>query len=76
MSFVALVGGAKLPTGGIFWPSLIACEGGGVCAKFVMARTSSALALFALFKAAESGRNCLKSSRRSVAVLNRLVTWA
>jgi hypothetical protein len=66
---------AKLPTGGIFVsprPTWLAC---GVCAAPASCAALSAASAACCFAwAADSGKNCLKSSRRSCASLNRVVT--
>ena len=75
LSLLELAGTAKLPTGGILVSPLgpwAACAGW----LFESAATSSAAfaAAAAFAWAADSGKNCLKSSRRSGAVLKRKVT--
>lgn len=74
-SLLELAGTAKLPTGGILVSAL--CPWAACAAwLFDSAATSSAAfaAAAALAWAADSGKNCLKSSRRSGAVLKRKVT--
>ena len=71
------LGTAKLPTGGIFVSPRAPCEVCGVwMAPASCAALSAASAACCFAWAADSGRNCLKSSRRSCASLKSVVTWA
>lgn len=74
-SALVVLGGGKVPTTGSLTSERIGC---GVCATEAIASAalSSAALAAALACAADSGKNCLKSSRRSVASLNRVVTCA
>lgn len=65
LSFVALAGGAKFPTGGILGPSRAGWPGCGVGVAALSPISSMRAALADLVWAADSGKNCLKSSRRS-----------
>lgn len=76
LSLLALAGGAKLPTGGILGPSRPTWPGCGVGVATAAGMFSSGRGPTVRVCAADSGRNCLKSSRRSGAEWKRLVTCA